>query len=380
MARFSSGVLIIGPNGTGKELIARSIHAHSNRAEKPFIPVDCTSFVSELFPSHMFGHVRGAFTGAQYDALGCFRAADGGTVFLDEIGELEFHLQAKLLARSKRRRLSPSAPRIRSPWTSGSSPPPIVSCTKTYAQGGSVRILYYRLNIVELKTFPLKDRPEDIEPLAGHFMTVLCKENGLLATKIEAAAVGVLRNFNWPGNVRELRNVLERALLFNEGGVLTPESLRLLLDDNRSDDNCSDDNRSDDNRSDDNRSDDNRSDDNRSDDNRSDDNPATAGGRLSADALVDVSRTSQQAVDQAASACQGGPGGEQKWLSLADLDRYYIQETLEHTLQNRTRAARLLGVTPRVLSRLIKKHGIDLCGSHRGRPSKDRSSWRRRPS
>jgi DNA-binding NtrC family response regulator len=337
VAGCSSGVLISGPNGTGKELIARSIHAHSDRARKPFIPVDCTSFVSELFPSHMFGHVRGAFTGAHYESLGCFRAAEGGTLFLDEIGELAPHLQAKLLRALEEKTVVP---------VGSTEPIPvdarIIAATnrelhKDVRAGRFRKDLYYRLNVVQLKTAPLKDRPEDIKPLAAHFLAALCREEGLPVTRIGVTAVGVLRSHPWPGNVRELRNVLERALLFDEGGVLTGESLSLLLDDHRSDD-----------------------------------GRATAGGAMPADALPEGIHTSQQAADQAASACPRCAGDDETWLSLAELKRWHIQKTLEHTGYNQTAAAKLLEVTPRVLSRLIKQHGIDVSRSRRGRPSKAR--------
>ena len=325
VAGCSSGVLITGANGTGKELIARSIHAHSERAQRPFIPVDCTSFVSELFPSHMFGHVRGAFTGAHYESQGCFRAAEGGTLFLDEIGELAPHLQAKLLRALEEKAVVP---------VGSAEPIPvdarIIAATnreldEDVRAGRFRKDLYYRLNVVELKTAPLKDRSEDIEPLAAYFLAALCREEGLPVTRLGAVALAVLRSHDWPGNVRELRNVLERALLFNEGDVLTGESLSLLLDDHGS------------------------------------------------DALPDGIPASQQAVDRAASACQRGSADDQAWLSLAELKRWHIQKTLEHTGYNQTAAAKLLEVTPRVLSRLIKTHGIDVSRSRRGRPSKRRS-------
>jgi DNA-binding NtrC family response regulator len=325
VAGCSSGVLISGANGTGKELIARSIHAHSDRAQKPFVPVDCTSFVSELFPSHMFGHVRGAFTGAHYESQGCFRAAEGGTLFLDEIGELAPHLQAKLLRALEEKAVVP---------VGSTEPIPvdarIITATnrelhEDVRAGRFRKDLYYRLNVVELKTAPLKERPEDIEPLAAHFLGALCREEGLPVTRIGVAALGLLRRHPWPGNVRELRNVLERALLFNEGDVLTGEALSVLLDDHGS------------------------------------------------HALPAGMHTSQQEVEQAAWACPRCVGDDETWLSLAELKRWHIQKTLEHTGYNQTAAAKLLEVTPRVLSRLIKQHGIDASRSRRGRPSKDRS-------
>jgi DNA-binding NtrC family response regulator len=192
--------------------------------------------------------------------------------------------------------------------------------------------LYYRLNVVELKTAPLKDRPEDIQPLVAHFLAALCREEGLPVPRLGAAALGVLCNHPWPGNVRELRNVLERALLFNEGDVLTGQSLSVLLHDHRSGA-----------------------------------APATADEPTPA-------HTSQQAVSQAASADRHCAGEDATWLSLAELKRWHIQKTLEHTGYNQTAAAKLLEVTPRVLSRLIKTHGIDVSRSRRGRPSKGRSS------
>ena len=337
VARFSTGVLISGPSGTGKELIARAIHAHSDRAEKPFIPVDCTSFVSELFPSHMFGHVKGAFTGAEHGSQGCFRAADGGTVFLDEIGELEPHLQAKLLRVIEEKAVVP---------VGAAKPIPvnvrIIAATNQElseeVEAGQFRKdLYYRLNIVELRTCPLKDRPDDIGLLANHFAAAFCAENGMPATTLCTMAIGALREHNWPGNVRELRNVLERALVFNQADVLTHKSLLPLLRDNRS----------------------------------VGDAPAP-GGIRSADAPAVVTDRSQPAVHDAVSVCEGRVRDRSQWLSLAELERYHIEKTLEHTSHNQTAAAELLGISSRVLSRLIKEHGIDVSASRPGRPTKNR--------
>jgi DNA-binding NtrC family response regulator len=341
VAGFSSGVLISGPSGTGKDLIARAIHAHSSRADKPFIPVDCTSFVSDLFPSHMFGHVKGAFTGAEHESRGCFRAADGGTVFLDEIGELEPHLQAKLLRVIEEKAVVP---------VGAAQPIPvdvriIAATNRELAEevdaGRFRKDLYYRLNIVELRTCPLKDRPDDIAPLANHFVAAFCAENGLPAATFCTAALGVLRDYDWPGNVRELRNVLERALVFNHGHVLTHKSLLPLLRDDRTITEA----------------------------------PAP-NEAASADAVPTNTNRSKTAVYDAVSACERCVREREQWASLAELERYHIQKTLEYTSHNQTAAAELLGISSRVLSRLIKEHGIDVSASRPGRPTKARPSNR----
>ena len=204
VAAFRSSVLVTGASGTGKELIARALHDHSPRAGEPFVAVDCASIPASLFASTLFGHVRGAFSGADYDALGCFRAADGGTIFLDEIGELSLELQAQLLRVIQQRAVIPV----------GSHEPiqidiRIVAATNrdlaAEVQAGRFRQdLYYRLNVVTLTTTPLCGRREDISPLCDYFLAKFAVENGLPTKTLSAAARRVLTAFDWPGNVREL--------------------------------------------------------------------------------------------------------------------------------------------------------------------------------
>ncbi|NDC63089.1 MAG: sigma-54-dependent Fis family transcriptional regulator [Planctomycetia bacterium] len=225
VARHQSNVLIIGPSGTGKELIARAIHAGSGRAGAAFVPVDCAATTGTLFASHMFGHVKGAFTGASSATLGCFRAADGGTIFLDEIGEMELELQAKLLRVLQQRTVVP---------VGGHSEMAVnvrVLAATNRDLSAEVRDrrfredLFYRLNVVAIQTVPLKDRPEDVPVLADRFLAELSVRHGLPACAITPTASEVLQRYDWPGNVRELENVLERAVLFSPDGVIRPESL-----------------------------------------------------------------------------------------------------------------------------------------------------------
>jgi transcriptional regulator with PAS, ATPase and Fis domain len=320
MSRFPLGVLISGPTGTGKELIARAVHALSDRVAKPFIPIDCASAVSELFPSQMFGQTQGAFTGARV-SLGCFRAADGGTLFLDEIGELEPPMQACLLRVLEEKSLVP----VGAVHAIGVDVRIIAATNRDLQEevlaGRFRRDLYHRLNMIELKTIPLKDRPEDIERLVGHFVGAFCRKYDLPETIVGGAAEHLLREYDWPGNVRELKNVVERVLLVNKGHVLTPDSLSLL----------------------------------------STLLAARPGPRFAPGLLP----------KDVASVAESCPRLGAPWLRLDDVEREHIQKTLEGTLDNQTAAAHQLGVTRRVLSRLMKKHGLDYGRSGRGQPAED---------
>jgi transcriptional regulator with PAS, ATPase and Fis domain len=228
IAPHPSSVLISGPSGTGKELAARAIHFHSPRAMQPFIAVDCAAINGPLFTSHVFGHVKGAFTGADHAAIGCFRAADRGTIFLDEIGELELEFQAKLLRVLQQRTVTPVGGH-----TGVAVDVRILAATncdlKAMVQAGRFREdLYYRLNVLSLKTIPLKDRTEDIGVLAEHVLARLALRYGMPVKRLSPHWLDCMRRHDWPGNVRELENFLERIAL-SDGQETHREGVFCLL-------------------------------------------------------------------------------------------------------------------------------------------------------
>ncbi len=208
-------VLIEGESGTGKELISHFIHKESVRADKPFITVNCTALAETLLESELFGHVKGAFTGAVKDRQGRFEAADGGSIFLDEIGELAPALQAKLL----RFLQSKEFERVGETSTRKVDVRVIAATNRNIEEevkaGRFREDLYYRLNAVHLKLPPLRERPEDIPLLAQHF---LAKFGG--GTEIDDETMKALGGYPWKGNVREVENVMERAVILSRGGVV----------------------------------------------------------------------------------------------------------------------------------------------------------------
>lgn len=211
IALRQSTVVILGETGTGKEMLARYIHENSLRANKPFIPVDCSSLSDALFESELFGHVKGAFTGASRDSLGFIRAADGGTLFLDEIGELSLQLQGKLLRVIQEKTVVPVGDNVGRPVDIR-----VITATnrdlEAMVRAGTFRQdLYFRLNVVALKAPALRDRPSDIIPLAQHFLQVQSELYNEPLKKISRAVADVLVCYPWPGNVRELANVMEHS-------------------------------------------------------------------------------------------------------------------------------------------------------------------------
>jgi DNA-binding NtrC family response regulator len=217
VAPTDSTVMILGETGTGKELVARAIHARSPRHDGPFVAINCGSLPESLLESELFGHVRGSFTGADRDKRGLFEVAENGSVLLDEIGEMPFSLQAKILRALENREI----------FRVGSTAPVkinarIVAAThrnlEEMLDKGSFRSdLYYRLNVFEISIPPLRDRLEDILPIMTHLLEKFCRRMNRPIPALEPEALHAMEHYRWPGNVRELANVLERALILSDG-------------------------------------------------------------------------------------------------------------------------------------------------------------------
>lgn len=225
VAPRQSSVIIRGETGTGKEVVARQIHANSLRAKRPFIPVDCTALNGNILASQLFGHVKGAFTGAVSDTVGFFKAADGGTIFLDEIGELDMDLQAKLLRVLQESAVTP---------VGSTQPLPVdvrVLCAtnrnlKQMIRDGKFRAdLYFRLNIVTLEVPPLRDRHDDVVLLCEHFLQKQAALYQEPVKQLSDRAREILAKYSWPGNVRELANVMEHAHITAKSSQIEPHDL-----------------------------------------------------------------------------------------------------------------------------------------------------------
>jgi DNA-binding NtrC family response regulator len=227
VARSDASVLITGENGTGKGLIARLIHARSARANEPFISVNMGSIPETVFESEMMGHVRGAFTDAKADRVGRFELADGGTLFMDEIGNVPVSQQAKLLRIIE----SGEFERVGSSRTQRADVRIVTATnanlTDLVAQGRFRQDLLFRLNTIELRLPPLRERQEDIIPIAYRRLAALAAKYGRRMEGFDDGALQMLRGYSWPGNVRELGNVIERAVLMARGAAITATDLRL---------------------------------------------------------------------------------------------------------------------------------------------------------
>ena len=226
-----SSVFIFGESGTGKELVARAIHAQSRRAQGPFIKVNCGALTDTLLESELFGHERGAFTGAIKRKLGRFELADGGTLFLDEIGDVTPAMQLKLLRALQEKEFE----RVGGEQTLKVDVRVLSATNKDLkaevAAGRFREDLYYRLHVVPLTLPPLRERREDIPLLVAHFLTKLCARTGADTSSwaISDDALGRLMAYGWPGNVRELENVVEQAMVFAERNQITLETLPVAL-------------------------------------------------------------------------------------------------------------------------------------------------------
>ncbi len=318
VAGCGTSVLIVGPSGTGKELIAQAVHAQSPRAGAPFVAVDCTSIPPSLFPSQLFGHVKGAFSGAACSTLGSFRAADGGTIFLDEIGELCPELQAQLLRVIQERAVIPVGSHHSIPVDVR-----IIAATSRHLAGevdaGRFRLdLYYRLNVVKIETMPLQDRPEDVEPLCRHFLDRLSIENGMPQKRLSPSAIEVLSGRDWPGNVRQLQNVLERVVVFTRPEEITDQHVLRLLE-------------------------------------------PEVGAPIAGVVAGLPTEPRNRRAGSGDPRTTAAPVAEQDfdcWPTLAESERRLIEKTLQRTFFNQSAAARLLDIDRRLLSRKIRKYAI----------------------
>jgi len=295
VARSQAPVYISGESGTGKELVARLIHDSGPRQGHPFVPVNCGAIPSELMESELFGHRKGSFTGAVSDKEGVIRSAEGGTLLLDEIGDLPLHMQVKLLRVIQERAVRPVGDTREVPTDVR-----VLSASHRdladLVQNGEFREdLYYRLNVIEIKVPPLRERDDDVLLLADHILARLGPEMGIDNPTLTRSARKLLRGHNYPGNVRELENVLERALTLCEADRITADEIQIR-------------------------------------------SPQAGSGPTVAPVAT---------------------GGESLGSQLEDVERDAIVQALEQTRYNKTAAAKLLGISFRALRYRIKKLGLE---------------------
>jgi two-component system nitrogen regulation response regulator NtrX len=222
-------VLICGESGTGKELVARAIHQQSLRREKPFVEVNCAAIPEDLIESELFGHEKGSFTGATAKRRGKFEIGDGGTIFLDEVGDMSLRTQAKVLRVLEEQRFE----RVGGVESITVDVRVLAASNKDLEEeiraGRFREDLYYRLNVVPLNVPPLRERGNDIPLLANHFLREFCAEYGRREKTISASAMEVLKDYHWPGNVRELKNLIERLIIMVSSNTISPQDIQSSL-------------------------------------------------------------------------------------------------------------------------------------------------------
>ncbi len=227
VAPTEARVLIIGENGTGKELVAHWLHNKSNRSDGPMIEVNCAAIPSELIESELFGHVKGSFTGAHKDRAGKFEAANSGTIFLDEVGDMSLSAQAKVLRVLQENKIS----RVGSDKDIKVNVRVIAATNKDLkkeiAKGKFREDLYHRLAVIIIQVPALNKRVEDIPVLIDFFIDKIAKEQGITPKRFDEQAIGLLQNYNWTGNIRELRNVVERLLILGDD-IITEDDVKMF--------------------------------------------------------------------------------------------------------------------------------------------------------
>lgn len=300
-------VLIQGETGTGKELVAQALHQNSPRARQPFIAVHCAALAANLLESELFGHEKGAFTGATERRKGRFEGADGGTLFLDEIGEIDASTQVKLLRFLETKsfeRLGANDPVEVDVRLVAATNRDLLAMVK---RGEFREDLYYRLNVVRLELPPLRSRDGDIALLLEHFMRQFAQENGIPTPKLTAPAIQVLSSYRWPGNIRELRNFAENTVVLHRGGQITEYDLEPKF--------------------------------------FAADDPQTATPANAMNTAI------PHAGGHAMQPVRPGPGG----LSIEENEKRLLRDALMKTGGNRTKAAELLGMSRRTLHRKINR-------------------------
>ncbi len=308
VAASEANILITGASGTGKELIAHRLHNKSRRTDRPFVAVNCAAIPENLLESELFGHEKGAFTGAVARRIGKFEEADGGTLLLDEVSEMDPRLQAKLLRAIQEREIDrvgstkPIKVNVRIVATSNRDLEAEIA-NKTFRQD-----LYFRLNVVNLEIPPLKDRPGDILPLAEHFLAKFAEANHVAERPLAEAARRKLTAHDWPGNVRELENAMHRAVLLSGGDEIGAEAIHVA---------------------------------------------GHVTGRVAGHVAGHVAGMGD---GDGAGASARPAAANLVGKTVAEVERELIIDTLEHCLGNRTHAANILGISIRTLRNKLKQY------------------------
>ena len=290
VAKSSASILIVGESGTGKELMAHHIHRKSDRSNKPFVAINCAAIPENLLESELFGYEKGAFTGAVSRRIGKFEEADGGTLLLDEISEMDLRLQAKLLRAIQEKEIDRIGGKLPIKVDARIIATSNREIEKEVAEGNFREDLFFRLNVVMIEIPCLKERPGDLEPLTSFFVKKYIEANGLNDIKLSPEAWAAIKAYDWPGNVRELENTIHRGVLLATNGKIRAESLRLMN--------------------------------------------STTGNK------GDTSNNGQTT--------------RLVGKTVADVERGLIIDTLDHCLGNRTHAANILGISIRTLRNKLK--------------------------